>query len=96
MGVYSTSPAFMGGDSRDESGRRLEPERVPVAIVGIVPAKAVSENGAIRPGDLLVTSSVAGHVMKAGATPPQGSVVGKALESLDAERGVVQMLVTLQ
>jgi len=29
---------------------------VPLAMVGIVPCKATAENGAIRRGDLLVTS----------------------------------------
>jgi hypothetical protein len=96
VGVYSTSPAFLGGDARDEDGRRLNPGHVPVAIVGIVPTKATSSNGVIAPGDLLVASSVPGHVMKAGANAPQGSVVGKALARLDGERGTVQMLVTLQ
>jgi hypothetical protein len=32
---------------------RVNPDDVPVAIVGIVPAKVSAENGAIEVGDLL-------------------------------------------
>ena len=35
-----------------------------LALVGIVPCKVTSENGSIRPGDLLVTSSTAGFAMR--------------------------------
>ena len=52
----------------------------------------------IRPGDLLVASSTPGHAMRAEPNPPQGTVIGKALEKLDASRGTgfIKMLVTLQ
>lgn len=92
VGVYSTKPGFVGGagDDVDLTGQ------VPLAIIGIVPVKASTENGTIRPGDLLVTSSTAGHVMRGGTHPPQGTVIGKALQGLDEETGVIKMLVTLQ
>ena len=80
-GVFSTKPGFVGGGVDAET-----PGEVPLAIVGIVPVKAVSENGPIHPGDLLVASSMAGHAMDAGVNPPTGTVIGKAL----------RMLVTLQ
>jgi len=92
VGVYSTDPGFVGGS--DEA--MDNPGKVPLAIVGVVPCKASAENGAIRPGDLLVTSSTPGHAMHAGDDPPQGTVVGKALEGLESGSGVIQMLVTLQ
>ncbi len=68
---------------------------VPVAVVGIVPTKVSAENGPIRPGDLLVTSSTPGHAMRAD-DPRTGTVVGKALGSLGAGTGVIKILVTLQ
>ena len=37
----------------------------PVAMTGRVYVKATAENGAIRPGDRLTTSSLAGHAMRA-------------------------------
>jgi hypothetical protein len=69
---------------------------VPLAMVGVVPVKASAENGAIVPGDLLVTSATPGHCMKAGANPAQGSVIGKALSGLDSGTGTIKLLVTLQ
>jgi len=98
-GVYSTEPGFVGGNDED-----LDPaENVPLAIVGIVPVKASAENGPIAPGDLLTTSSTPGHVMKAEPVlidgvefHRPGTLVGKALEPLDAGQGVIEILVTLQ
>lgn len=92
VGVYSTRPGFVGGagDEADLTGK------VPLAIVGVVPLKASAENGAIHPGDLLVTASTPGHAMLAGDNPPQGTVLGKALGELEEGTGVIQVLVTLQ
>jgi hypothetical protein len=92
VGVYSTRPSFLGGagDDADPTGK------IPLAIMGVVPVKASAENGPIRPGDLLVASATPGHAMKAGPNPPQGTVIGKALEGLEEGTGVIQMLVVLQ
>jgi hypothetical protein len=70
-------------------------DEVPLAVVGIVPCKVSAENGPIRPGDLLVTSSTPGHAMRDG-NPKAGTILGKALESLSSGTGIVQTLVTLQ
>lgn len=51
--------------------------------------------GAIQPGDLLVSSPTPGHAMRAGA-PAAGTVVGKALSSLESGTGSVAVMVTLQ
>jgi len=78
----------------DEAAAQAE---IPLAVVGIVPCKVSAENGAIRPGDLLVTSSLPGHAMKGtDRSRMMGAVVGKALGSLDRDTGVIQVLVTLQ
>jgi hypothetical protein len=92
-GVYSTRPGFLagGGDEGiDLSGQ------VPLAVMGVVPVKASAENGPIRPGDLLTGAGTPGHAMRAGADPPPGTVIGKALQSLAAGRGVIEMLVMLR
>lgn len=92
IGVYSTQPGVLAGapDTDDPlSG-------IPVAITGIVPCKVSAENGAIQRGDLLVTSSIPGHAMRAGDNPPQGTVLGKALGELKSGTGVIYILVTLQ
>lgn len=69
----------------------------PVAILGVVSCKVSAENGPIHPGDLLVTSSTPGHAMRADRARAQpGTILGKALESLDTGTGLIQVLVTLQ
>jgi hypothetical protein len=91
-GVYSTQPGFVGGQpvTGEVAGN------IPLAVVGVVPVKVSAENGAIRPGDLLVSSSTPGYAMKAGPNPPQGTVIGKALGKLEAGTGIIKMLATLQ
>ncbi|HXN24923.1 MAG TPA: hypothetical protein VOA41_19495 [Candidatus Dormibacteraeota bacterium] len=68
-----------------------------MAIVGIVPCNVSAENGAIKAGDLLVTSWTPGHAMKGtDRSHMLGVVVGKALEPLPSGKGVIQVLVALQ
>ncbi len=91
VGVYSTAPGFVGGQAlNDRAG-----DKVPLAVVGVVPVKVTDENGPLQPGDLLTTSSVAGHAMKARADAPSGTVVGKALQAHKVGIGSIQMLVVL-
>lgn len=60
--------------------------RLPLAIVGKVFCKVTGENGPIKIGDLLVTSSVAGHAMKADAEKVlSGMVVGRAMDNFDGK-----------
>lgn len=69
----------------------------PVAMAGRVYVRCTSENGPIRPGDLLTTSSTPGVAMRATdrARAP-GAVVAKAIDSLEAGEGLVLALVALQ
>ncbi len=76
-----------------ELGRMID--EVPLAVIGIVPCKASAENGSITPGDLLVTSGTPGHAMR-DDIPRAGTIVGKALGSLESGTGVIKVLVTLQ
>jgi hypothetical protein len=94
-GIYSTKPGMLGTTRKvDEAASSNE---IPLAVVGIVPCKATSENGPIQAGDLLVTSSTPGHAMKGtDRSRMLGAVVGKALEPLARGTGVIQVLVTLQ
>jgi hypothetical protein len=100
-GVFSTRPAVLGADK--DGVTRVDPDDVPVAIVGIVPTKVSTENGPIRPGDLLTTATVPGHAMK--ATPvtvggvalyPTGTILGKAIGAIETGTGVIKVLVTLK
>jgi hypothetical protein len=109
-GIYSAKPGFLGSErdwekpSEGQGGEAgtyslddmaSEFNEIPLAVVGIVPCKVSAENGPIRPGDLLVTSSTPGHAMRDDA-PIVGTVVGKALDSLTSGTGVIKVLVTLQ
>ncbi len=68
-----------------------------MAMVGIVPTKVSSENGPIKPGDVLVTSSKAGYAMKGtDRSLLAGAVIGKALGSLDLGTGVIEAVISLQ
>ena len=75
-----------------ELGKMID--EVPLAIIGIAPCKVSAENGAIKPGDLLVASSTPGHAMRDG-NPRPGTIIGKSLGSLERGTGVIKVLVTL-
>lgn len=94
-GIYSTKPGVVG--RRQTSDPKSSTMEVPMAMVGIVPTKVSTENGPIKTGDLLVTSSTMGYAMK-GTDRGQmlGAVVGKALGALDSATGVIEVLVSLQ
>jgi hypothetical protein len=85
IGVYSTKPSYVG------NGRFANDSRyAPLAISGIVPVKVT---GAVKPGDMLVASSVPGHAMRGGSNPAAGTVIGKALQGSKTSYGTVLMLV---
>ncbi len=99
-GVYSANPGVLGVNKPMESRKDSE---IPMAIVGIVPCKVSTENGAIQVGDLLTTSSIPGHAMKAKALEingvkiqPAGTILGKALEPFEEGEGKIKVLLTLQ
>lgn len=90
-GVYSTEPGFVGGGSAEDDVS----DRIPVAIVGIVPVKVSAENGPIQRGDLLTSASLPGHAMKATEYIP-GAILGKAMGELESGTGVIQVLLLLK
>ncbi|HZM69590.1 MAG TPA: hypothetical protein VFB95_04390 [Candidatus Cryosericum sp.] len=51
--------------------------------------------GAIRPGDLLTTSETPGVARRAAAAEP-GTILGKALEGLEAGIGTIRVLVMVR
>ena len=91
VGVVSTNPSLIlpAGDVEAATGR-------PLALSGIVPVKATDENGAIKPGDLLVSSSTPGHAMRCDDRKKcYGAVIGKAMTPLHGKKGTVDMIVML-
>jgi hypothetical protein len=92
-GIYATKPGVVG--LRDAVAKSTD--NIPMAMVGVVPTKVSVENGPIRKGDLLVSSSIPGYAMKGtDRSRMLGAVIGKAMGSLDSGRGVIEVLVTLQ
>jgi len=88
-GVASSIPGVILGVSESDQPKAL------LALTGIVPVKVTNEGGPIQPGDLLVTSSTPGHAMRwAGPDPCPCSLVGKALEPMTEEFGVILVLLT--
>jgi hypothetical protein len=92
IGVYSATPGFVSGQPVPKAEKA---DGIPITILGIVPVKVNTENGPIRAGDLLVTSSTAGYAMR-GDNPPPGTILGKALESFEKGSGVILVLLMLQ
>ncbi len=101
-GIVSGAPAIIFEGSRlqvaPEPFQFTKGNKPPVALAGRVLCNAiVSEGGAIKIGDLLVTSSKPGYAMKGDPEKIKiGTVLGKALESLEEGEGKISVLVTLQ
>jgi len=100
-GVYATKPGVTLTERNiDDNLDQL----VPVGVIGVIPTKVCDENGPIKRGDLLVTSSKPGHAMKAIPVKindiliyPTGAILGKALENFDKGRqGMIKVLVNVK
>jgi len=89
-GVYATKPGMLLRNGDVTGG--IPAEEVPLAVVGIVPCKVCDEGGPIAIGDLLVTASLPGHAKKAPANARQGTLLGKALGTLDHGTETVEVL----
>ena len=95
VGVYATKPGVVlteeGVDSNLEG-------KVPMGVIGVIPTKVCLEGGAIKRGDLLVTSSIPGVAMKADIDKVKpGQVIGKALQNFDETVvGKIKVLVNVK
>lgn len=88
IGVVSHSPALMFKGNEvilsTSAESFVKGTAVPVALAGRVLCKVSNEGGSIEAGDLLTTSSLAGHAMKANdLEKSHGTTIGKALEPFD-------------
>lgn len=91
-GVYATKPGVLVTERNINDSHE---DTVPLGVVGVIPTKVSGENGRIRRGDLLVTSSLPGHAMKGTDREKMlGAVLGKALENFDGlGTGMIKVLV---
>lgn len=106
-GVVSGAPAILFEGSElhiaPKPGEFKAGTKPPVALAGRVLCKVSLENGPIKTGDMLTTSSTPGHAMKAEADLDKsfGTVIGKALEPFAGgtdgeETGAITIFIALQ
>jgi hypothetical protein len=79
-----------------ELEKRFHATHAAVALSGTLRVKVDADYGPIEPGDLLIASPTPGRAMRAPSPAPEGAVIGKALESLDAGAGFIRMIVALR
>ncbi|MBC6112309.1 collagen-like protein [Pedobacter sp. CCM 8938] len=80
-GVYATKPGLLLTEENIDSELL---GKVPMGVIGVIPTKVCLEGGAIKRGDMLVTSSQSGVAMKADLNKVKvGQVLGKALQDFD-------------
>ncbi len=107
-GIISTRPAIVMGSEeklpakeekearktlKEYKEKRDKGVKSILALKGTVPCLAEATEQEIKPGDILVTSSVPGYVRKAEKYIP-GTVVGKALSGLrKGEKGFIMVLI---
>jgi len=94
-GVVSEEPGLLLGEAGNGKYK--------ISHSGRVKTKVDASFGAIRPGDLLVASSIPGVAMKSepfecnGRRIHQpGTILGKALEAIDEGEGMILVLISLQ
>jgi len=89
-GIVSTEPGVTLGTK--ETGNPGEEQ---IAVAGRVPCKVDASNGPVEEGDLLTTSNNPGYAMKV-VDPKPGTILGKAMGTLESGTGTIEVLVTLQ
>ena len=78
-GVFATKPGVLLTEHNAEQD--MLQAGVPMGVIGVIPTKVCTEGGAIKRGDMLVTSSLPGIAMKADPDKVKpGQVLGKALQ----------------
>jgi hypothetical protein len=88
-----SDPAVAGCVVAPEAGYELPRGQALVAVVGIAQCRVDATQGSIHAGDLLTTSATPGHARRA-VTPAAGTILGKAMEPLEAGTGLIRVLVS--
>jgi hypothetical protein len=96
-GIISGAGGVATGLSMGHEGTIADGKHL-VALTGRVYCLVDASTAAIEPGDMLTTSSLRGHAMRASDLDgSRGAVIGKAMTNLaKGERGLVLVLVNLQ
>jgi hypothetical protein len=82
-GIVSKNPAYRMND--DAGSDETHPH---IALKGRVPCKVI---GPVKKGDLLVTSSYPGYAERAADHDSPNAIVGRALESFNGVKGVIEV-----
>jgi hypothetical protein len=95
-GVYATKPGVLLTEKNAEADQ-LD-KMVAMGVIGVIPTKVCLEGGAIKRGDLLVTSSIPGVAMKADIDKVKpGQIIGKSLQEYNAQDiGKINVLVCVK
>ena len=86
IGVVSIYPGYVIGGADAVSGQT----QTPIALTGRVDIKVSDENGKVKEGDYLTSSSTPGVAMKA---TENGRVIGIALDNVDEDVNTVTTLI---
>jgi hypothetical protein len=94
-GVYATKPGVLLTEKDIDADLSNE---VPMGVIGVIPTKVCIEGGAIKRGDFIVTSSIAGVAMKGDPDKVKlGQVIGKALQDFNGTgTGKIKVLVSIK
>jgi hypothetical protein len=87
-------PALFVGDAEQKQKENPNQKYKYLTIAGQIAVKVCLEGGTIKKGDLLTSSSAAGYAMKSQAKQ-LGTIIGKALEDFDGEKGAKGTIIAL-
>lgn len=103
VGIVSGAGSYRPGLTLDkgsldtDADARATINRVPIGLMGKLYCRVEATSESIAVGDLLTTSDVVGHAMKAtDSARAFGAIVGKALAPLPGGRGLIPVLACLQ
>lgn len=85
LGVSSENPTILAGQNNGNGS-------VPVGLTGLVKTLVSTKNGAIKPGDMIASSTIAGVGAKATKS---GMIVGRALEGFDKSNELGTIVVSV-
>ena len=96
VGVYATKPGVLLTEKNAEQNNLQG--GVPMGVIGVIPTKVCLEGGAIKRGDMIVSSSLRGVAMKADIDKVKpGQVIGKALQDYNGNGvGKINILVSIK
>lgn len=95
-GIVSGAGGVNPGMMMTQKGSAVD-GTTPIALTGRVYCLADASTNPIEPGDLLTTSDTPGYAMKVtDHTKAQGATLGKAMTSLNKDKGLILVLVALQ